>query len=152
MKLEVLKLESEMQDKTREQIDRGQRDYYLREQMKAIRYRAWGRRTRRSERRQYREKIRNLKLDEAVEEKLLKEVSRLEKQPSGSSEAAVIRNYLDVCIDLPWNKRTKEQVNVQKARKILDEDHFGLEKVKERILELLAVRQLAPNLPGPSSA
>ena len=102
-----------------------------------------------SELEQYREKIRNLKLDEAVEEKLLKEVSRLEKQPSGSSEAAVIRNYLDVCIDLPWNKRTKEQVNVQKARKILDEDHFGLEKVKERILELLAVRQLAPNLPGP---
>ena len=146
--IEILNLESQLQDKVQENVNRGQKEYYLREQMKAI-HAELGDGDEESELEQYREKIRNLKLDEAVEEKLLKEVSRLEKQPSGSSEAAVIRNYLDVCIDLPWNKRTKEQVNVQKARKILDEDHFGLEKVKERILELLAVRQLAPNLPGP---
>ncbi len=146
--IEILNLENQLQDKVQENVNRGQKEYYLREQMKAI-HAELGDGDEESELEQYREKIRSLKLDEAVEEKLLKEVSRLEKQPSGSSEAAVIRNYLDVCIDLPWNKRTKEQVNVQKARKILDEDHFGLEKVKERILELLAVRQLAPNLPGP---
>ena len=75
-------------------------------------------------------------------------MSRLSKQPYGSSEAAVLRNYLDVCIKLPWNKTTKEIVDIEKARKILDADHFGLEKVKERILEFLAVKQLAPEVKG----
>ena len=83
-----------------------------------------------------------------METKLLKEVMHLEKQPFGSAEASVLRNYLDVCLELPWTKTSKERVNVQAARKILDADHFGLEKVKERILEFLAVKQLAPDLKG----
>ena len=83
-----------------------------------------------------------------MEEKLTKELGRLEKQPFGSAEATVLRNYLDVCLELPWNKKTKERVDVAAARKALDGDHFGLEKVKERILEFLAVKQLAPELKG----
>ena len=97
---------------------------------------------------EYASKIRALELEEEVEKKLLKEVSRLEKQPSASSEAAVIRNYLDICLDLPWNIRTKENLDIRHAKKILDQDHFGLEKVKERILEVLAVKKLAPKMPG----
>ena len=96
----------------------------------------------------YRRQIADAKLPEEVETKLLKEVMHLEKQPFGSAEASVLRNYLDVCLELPWTKTSKERVNVQAARKILDADHFGLEKVKERILEFLAVKQLAPDLKG----
>ena len=139
--LEVLKLESEMQDKTREQIDRGQRDYYLREQMKVIRNEL-GEEDEEEEVASYQTRIQALQLDEAVEEKLLKDVSRMARQPFGSSEGAVLRNYLDAVLELPWNRRTRERVDIQAARKILDEDHFGLEKVKERILEYLAVKKL----------
>ena len=78
------------------------------------------------------------------EEKLMKELHRLSKQPFGSAEGAVIRNYLDVCLDVPWDKETKERADVEQARKILDKDHYGLDKVKERILEFIAVRQLDP--------
>mgnify|MGYP000687703556 CR=1 FL=1 len=145
--LEVLKLESEMQDKTREQIDRGQRDYYLREQMKVIRTEL-GEEDEEEEAMAYRSKIQALHLDQEVEEKLLKDVNRMAKQPFGSAEGAVLRNYLDAVLELPWNKRTRERVDIQVARKILDEDHFGLEKVKERILEVLAVKQMAPELPS----
>ena len=145
--LEVLRLENQLQDKTQQSIDKGQRDYYLREQMKVIRNEL-GEGDDEAEFDEYREKIRRLKLSKEVEEKLEKEVQRLSKQPFGSSEASVIRNYLDVALELPWNKRTKERVDVRAAKKILDEDHFGLEKVKERILEILAVKQLAPDLPG----
>ncbi len=145
--LEVLKLESEMQDKTREQIDRGQRDYYLREQMKVIRNEL-GEEDEEEEAASYRTQIQALHLDKAVEEKLLKDVSRMARQPFGSSEGAVLRNYLDAVLELPWNMRTRERVDIQVARKILDEDHFGLEKVKERILEILAVKKMAPELPG----
>ncbi len=87
-----------------------------------------------------------------MEEKLLKDVNRMAKQPFGSAGGAVLRNYLDAVLELPWNKRTRERVDIQVARKILDEDHFGLEKVKERILEVLAVKQMAPELPSRSSA
>lgn len=96
----------------------------------------------------YQTRIQALQLDEAVEEKLLKDVSRMARQPFGSSEGAVLRNYLDAVLELPWNRRTRERVDIQAARKILDEDHFGLEKVKERILEILAVKKMAPELPG----
>ena len=145
--LEVLRLENQLQDKTQQSIDKGQRDYYLREQMKVIRTEL-GEGDDEEEFDEYRQKISRLKLAKEVEEKLEKEVQRLSKQPFGSSEASVIRNYLDVALELPWNKRTKERVDVRAAKKILDEDHFGLEKVKERILEILAVKQLAPDLPG----
>ena len=91
---------------------------------------------------------RMLRAEKEVEEKLSKELRRLEKQPFGSAEAAVSRNYLDVCLELPWTKKSKERLNVDAARKILDADHYGLDKVKERILEFLAVKQLAPELRG----
>ena len=145
--LEVLRMENQLQDQTQQNIDKGQRDYFLREQMKVIRNEL-GEGDDEAEFDEYREKIEKLALPEEITEKLNKELQRLMKQPFGSAESSVIRNYLDVALELPWNTRTKERRDVRAARKILDEDHFGLEKVKERILEILAVKQLAPELPG----
>ncbi len=144
--LETLQLESEIQDKTRVLMDQEHRDYYLREQIKAIREEL-GEGDEEQEYAQYEKRILLLNLDQESEEKLLRDLTRLKKQPFGSSEAAVLRNYLDTVLELPWNKTTKERVDVEAARKILDKDHYGLEKVKERILETIAVRQLAPHLP-----
>ncbi len=145
--LEILRLESQLQDRTQQNIDKGQRDYYLREQMKVIRSEL-GETDEEAEIEEYREKIEKLHVPDEVAQKLEKELQRLAKQAYGSSEASVIRNYLDAVLELPWNHGTKERVDVHAARRILDEDHFGLEKVKERILELLAVKQLAPDLHG----
>ena len=145
--LEVLRLEAQLQEKTQQSIDKGQRDYYLREQLKVIRGEL-GENDEDAEIDEYREKIEKLHLPQEADEKLHKELQRLEKQPYGSAEASVIRNYLDVALELPWNTRTRERTDIRIARRILDEDHFGLEKVKERILEILAVRQLAPEQPG----
>ena len=144
--LEVLRVESELHELTQQSIDKGQRDYYLREEMKVIRSEL-GEGDEDAEVDEYRAKLEKAKLPEAAREKVEKELQRLTKQPYGSSEASVIRNYLDVVFDLPWNKSTKERLNVNAARKILDADHFGLQKVKERILETLAVRQLEPEQP-----
>ena len=144
--MEMLRLESEIQEKTRAAIDQNNRDYYLREQIKVIREEL-GEGSDENEFETYIQNIRNLKLPEEQEKKLLKDVDRLKKQPFGSSEGAVLRNYLDTVLELPWNVTTKERVDVAAARKILEHDHFGLEKVKERILEILAVRQLAPEMP-----
>ena len=144
--VEVLRLESDIQEKTKSSIDQNQKDYYLREQMKVIREEL-GEGDDDSEIDTYTQKILALNLEEAHEKKLLKDVDRLKKQPFGSSEAAVLRNYLDTVLELPWNVKTKERVDVAAARKILEHDHFGLEKVKERILETLAVRQMAPEMP-----
>ena len=146
--IEVLTIDQDLQNKIRDSMNQSQRDYYLREQMKVIQNELGEGDGGDSEIAEYREKIAAAKLPQEVEEKLTKELRRLEKQPFGSSEAAVQRNYLDVCLELPWTNRTKERLNVEKARKILDADHYGLEKVKERILEFLAVKQLAPQLKG----
>lgn len=143
---ELLRLESDIQEKTRYAIDQNQKDYYLREQMKAIRDEL-GEEDEESEFHTYIESIKKLKLQADVETKLLKDVERLKKQPFGSSEGAVLRNYLDTVLELPWNITTKERVDVAAGQKILDHDHFGLEKVKKRILESLAVRQMAPEMP-----
>ena len=143
--LDILQLESEISEKVQENVNKNQRDYYLREQIHAIREELG---EDDSDDENYAERIRALGLPEATEEKLLREVKRLGRQQGGSPEANVIRNYLDTVLDLPWNEETKERLDVKAARKILDADHFGLEKVKERILETLAVRQLAPELPG----
>ncbi len=145
--LDIMHLEADIQERVQENVNKGQRDYYLREQLHVIQEEL-GEGDEDEELYQYEKKIESLHLDEAIEEKLLKEVKRLSKQPSSSQEAAVIRTYLDTCLELPWNTRTKERVDVNAARKILDHDHFGLEKVKERILEIFAVRQMAPELPG----
>lgn len=143
--LEMLQLESVIQEKTKASIDQNQRDYYLREQMKAIREELGEEEEADDENDEA--KIRALHLDEANEKKLLKDARKLRKQPFGSSEAAVLRNYLDTVYDLPWNSSTKERVDVKAAQKILEHDHFGMTKVKERILESIAVRQMAPEAP-----
>lgn len=144
--IEMVTIELEMQNKAKANMDQNQRDYYLREQMKAIRTEL-GEESDEDEFASYKDRIRKLGLCEDSEKKLLKDVDRLEKQPFGSSEGAVLRNYLDTVLDLPWNIKTKERVDIQAAQKILDKDHFGMTKVKERILESLAVRQLAPDMP-----
>ncbi|MEG2119280.1 MAG: LON peptidase substrate-binding domain-containing protein, partial [Pseudoflavonifractor sp.] len=146
--VEILELEHNLQNKVHEGLSGSQRDYFLREQLKVIQNELGENPDSDSEPEEYRKKIHAAKLPEEAEEKLLKEVGRLEKQPFGSAESGVLRNYLDTCLELPWNKRTHERIDVAAARKILDADHFGLEKVKERILEFLAVKQLAPNLKG----
>jgi len=144
--VEVLQLEADIQAKTHASIDQNQKEYYLREQMKVIRDEL-GEGEDADEFADYRVKILALKLEKETEEKLLKDVSRLRKQQFGSSEASVLRNYLDTVLELPWNTKTKEKVDVSAVKKVLDKDHFGLEKVKERILESIAVRQMAPQMP-----
>ena len=147
--VEILELEQEMQNKVRDQLTRNQRDYVLREQVKVLQQELGeDQQGGDQELDDYRRQIGKAKLPEEVKQKLEKEVRRLEKQPFGSAEATVIRNYLDTVLELPWGKKTKERVNVAAARKILDADHYGLEKVKTRILEFLAVKQLAPQLKG----
>ena len=144
--VEVLKLEAVIQERTKVNMDQNQRDYYLREQMKAIREEL-GEGEDLDECDTYVKNIKALQLPEEQEKKLLKDVERLKKQPFGSSEGSVLRNYLDTVLEIPWNVTTKERIDVAAARKILDNDHFGMEKVKERILETLAVRQMAPEMP-----
>ena len=145
--IEILRIETDLQEKLKIQVDKNQREYYLREQMKLI-HSELGEDDEEQEAETYREKIRALHLDEKSEEKLLKEVGRLEKMQPLSAESGVIRTYLDTCLDLPWNTKTEESINLKNARKILDRDHYGLDKVKERILEFLAVKSLAPQLKG----
>ncbi len=145
--VEILKVESEIQEKVRDQIDKNQREYYLREQMKVIQSEL-GENDTDAEVEKYKEKIEALKLPDEHSEKLLKEVNRLSKMSSTSAESGVIRTYLDTVLSLPWNKTTKEQHNLKKAEEILNHEHYGLEKVKERILEFLAVKVLAPELKG----
>jgi len=145
--LDIMQLEADIQERVQENVNKGQRDYYLREQMRVIQQEL-GEEDDGEEIHNYQRSIRGLGLAEEIEEKLLKEVKRLSKQPSNSSEAAVIRTYLDTCLELPWNKRTRERVDINSARKILDDDHFGLEKVKSRILEIFAVKKMAPDMPS----
>ena len=146
MEVEMLQMENDIQERTKAQIDQDQRDYYLREQMKVIREEL-GEGDDHSEFAEYEKQILLLNLPRESEAKLLKDLQRLKKQPFGSSEASVLRNYLDTVLELPWNKTTKERVDINVARKVLERDHYGMEKVKGRILETLAVRQLAPEMP-----
>ncbi len=145
--LDIMQLENEISEKVQQSVDKGQRDYYLREQLHVIRDEL-GEGDDEQDADSYREKIRALHLAPDTEEKLLKEAARLNKQPAGSQEGALLRTYLDTVLELPWNKTTKERLDVKTARRILDADHYGLDKVKERVLETLAVRQLAPQMPG----
>jgi ATP-dependent Lon protease len=142
---ELLRLETDIQEKTKANIDQHQKDYYLREQLKVIQDELGE--DEESEYAQYEYRILKLNLPEESEKKLRKDLDRLRKQPFGSSEAAVLRNYLDTVLELPWNTHTRERVDVEAARKVLEKDHFGLEKVKQRILETIAVRQMAPQMP-----
>ena len=144
--MQMLRIETDIQEKTRAHIDQDQRDYYLREQMKAIREEL-GENDDFSEFSEYEKNILLLNLPQKSEEKLLKDLDRLKKQPFGSAEASVLRNYLDTVLELPWHQSTKERIDVSAARTILERDHFGLDKVKRRILETIAVRQIAPEMP-----
>ena len=146
--VEVLEIKNDLQEKTHSLINQGQREYFLREQAKVIRAELGEGDELDDEIEEYRTKILALDLEEESQERLFKELTRLSKQPYTSSEAAVIRTYLDTVLELPWNKTTKERLDIDKARQVLDEDHFGMEKVKERIIEFLAVRQLAPDVKG----
>ena len=147
--IDVLAIERQIDLKLREKLESNHRDNVLREQLRVIQSELGdGSFDEANELQMYREQIIQLGLSEDTEVKILKEVDKLEKQAYGSAESSVIRNYLDICIELPWNKITKERIDVEKARKILDNDHFGLDKVKERIIEFLAVRQLSPEIKG----
>jgi len=143
--IEMIRLENDIQEKTKANMDQQHRDYFLREQMKVIREELGD--DDESEFAEYEKKLNALQVDDDSREKLLKDLDRLRKQPFGSSEAAVLRNYLDTVLEMPWNKRTKERVDVAAADKILQRDHYGLQKVKQRILETIAVRQMAPEMP-----
>lgn len=140
----LLAVEMKIHKKVREAIDENQREYYLREQLKVIQGELGA--DSEDEAEEYYDKIDALKLPDYVREKLYKEVGRLAKSPFGSPEATVLRNYLDICLEVPFGKTTADRLNVQKAQKILDADHDGLEKPKTRILEYLAVKQLNPSL------
>ena len=143
---EVLSCEHELEGKIRREMGEVQRDHIIREQIRLLQQELGEDED--SELTEYRVKIAGLKLSDEVREKMLKEVDRLAKQPYSSAEASVIRNYLDVCLEMPWGQETRERASVAAARKILDRDHFGLEKVKERILEFIAVRQINPQAKG----
>jgi len=147
--MEVLDLERKINIRVRKQMEKTQKDYYLREQMKAIQKELGERDERSSEIDELKERIEKAKLPADVLEKLQKEVERLEKMPPSNAEAVVIRNYLDWALSLPWSVETRDRLDLNMAEKILEEDHYGLEKPKERILEYLAIRKLAKKLKGP---
>lgn len=146
--IQILALETEISNKVKEQIDENQREYYLREQMKAISEELGESDNPQDEAQEFKRKILALQLVPEVEEKLLKECDRLFKMPVGSHEANVVRNYLDTCLELPWNRMSNIHIDLKKAQKILDKDHYGLTKVKDRIIELLAARKLSPEMKG----
>ncbi len=143
---QILKIEEDIQDKVQEQIDQNQREYYLREQMRAISVELDGEEA--DEAAIFREQIEALNVSDDVRKKLLQECSRLDKTNKSSPEAMVIRTYLETCIALPWGVYTEDSFDLQKARKVLDDDHYGLEKVKNRMIEMLAVRKLSPDIKG----
>ena len=138
----LLEAEADIHKKVKEQIDDNQREYYLREQMKAIQQELGEG----EEDEEYLQKIEKAHLPEEVDKKLRKEYARLMKTSVSSPDAAVLRNYLDICLEIPWNHRTKDRMDLDVARKILDADHDGLQKIKKRLLEYLAVKQLNPEL------
>jgi ATP-dependent Lon protease len=147
--LEIVELERKINIRVRKQMEKTQKEYYLREQMKAIQKELGEKDERMAEGEELREKIAEAKFPKEVEEKALKEVERLEKMPPMAAESTVVRNYLDWLISLPWNKGTRDRLDLKAADKILEEDHYGLHTVKERILEYLAIRKLAKKMKGP---
>ena len=143
---QVMKIEKEIAEKVNESMDKNQRDYYLHEQLHIISDELGEGDDTHAEADEYRRRITELHLAEDSEKKLLKEVDRLSKMQGSNQEATVIRTYLDTCLDLPWNTFTVDDLDIARAQQILDRDHYGLKKVKDRILETLAVRKLAPDV------
>ena len=147
--LEVLELGQKIQGQVKASIDKSQREYFLQEQMKAIQKELGQGDERQAEVIELREKIESAGMPDVVKKEVLRELDRMEKMPQASPEYYVIRTYMDVMTELPWNKGTQDNLDVNRAARILDEDHYDLEKVKRRILEYLAVRKLAPQSRGP---
>ncbi|MBS4024955.1 MAG: LON peptidase substrate-binding domain-containing protein, partial [Clostridia bacterium] len=147
--MEILELERKINIRVRKQMEKTQKEYYLREQLKAIQKELGDKDDRAAEIEELREAIDKAKMPKEVREKALKELDRLDKMPPMVAEATVVRNYLDWLLAVPWKKQTKDSLDITQAEEILDEDHYGLEKVKERIIEYLAVRQLTQKIKGP---
>ncbi|KJS71513.1 MAG: DNA-binding protein [Desulfotomaculum sp. BICA1-6] len=147
--LEIVELERKINVRVRKQMEKTQKEYYLREQIKAIQRELGDKDDRMAEGEELRDKIEKAKLPKEVEEKAFKELDRLEKMPPMAAEATVVRNYLDWLLALPWTKGTRDRLDINKAQIVLDEDHYGLDIVKERILEYLAIRKLAKKMKGP---
>src|SRR5438034_6532537 len=145
----ILELERKIQNRVRKQMEKSQREYFLKEQMKAIQQELGESDERQSEVAEYKKKIEAANLPEHVKEKALEELSRLEKMPPMVAEAVVVRTYLDWLLAVPWTVRTEDRLDITEARRILDEDHYGLDKAKDRVVEYLAVRKLAPTSKGP---
>jgi ATP-dependent Lon protease len=145
----VLELERKIQNRVRKQMEKSQREYFLKEQMKAIQQELGETDERQAEVSEYRKKIEAANLPEHVKTKALEELNRLEKMPPMVAEAVVVRTFLDWILAVPWSTRTEDRLEVDEARTILDEDHYGLEKAKDRVVEYLAVRKLAPESRGP---
>ena len=147
--MEVLELERKINIRVRKQMEKTQKEYYLREQMKAIQKELGEKDERAAEVEELRQKIKEAQLPPEAFEKVNKELERLERMPAMAAEGVVVRNYLDWVLSLPWSKETRDRLDLDQAEKILDEDHYGLEKPKERILEYLAIRKLAKKMKGP---
>jgi ATP-dependent Lon protease len=147
--IELLLVQQKIQTEARGEIDRTQRDYFLREQLKAIQKELGEMDERAEEVKEYRKKMKAAKLPEKVEKEAEKQVRRLQKMHPDSAESGTIRTYMDWIVELPWSHSTKDKLNIKEAKKVLDQDHYDLEKVKERILEYLSVRKLKAKMKGP---
>lgn len=146
---EVLELERKINQRVKKQMEKTQKEYYLREQMKAIQKELGEKEGRAGEVEDLRSQLAEAGMPDLVKEKIEKEIDRLEKMPATSAESGVIRNYIDWLLSLPWNKQTEDDLSLNKAEAMLDDDHYGLEKPKERVLEYLAVQKLVKQLKGP---
>lgn len=147
--IELLRIEDKINQRVRKQINKIQKEYYLKEQLKAIQKELGEEDDLSGEIEDYEAKLNKIKMPKEVKEKAMKEVERLSRTPSHSAEVGVIRTYLDWIVELPWDKETKEKIDIKKAREILDADHYGLKDVKERILEFIAIRKLSTSIKGP---
>lgn len=147
--IEILHVQKDILDKVKKNIDQSQKEYYLREQLKIIQNELGDRDGVQGEINEYRERLKEINPPQEVKEKVEKELQRMLKIPAASAESVVVRNYIDWILDLPWTTETKESHNIKYAKKILEKDHYGLEKVKERILEFLSIREMAPKVNSP---
>ncbi len=147
--IEILKIEQDISSKVKSQINQNQREYYLREQMRAIQEELGGAEDVEDEVENFLQKLEELDLEEKTKEKVTKEINRFSRMQASSAEATVSRNYIETILELPWNTYSEDNIDLNKAEEILNADHYGLEKVKERVLEYLAVMQLSESLKGP---
>lgn len=147
--IEILEVEKQINDKVRRHINKMQKEYYLREQLKVIKEELGEENDHDDEMAEFYEKLKKLKLNKKITEKVSKEIDRLSRLSPASAESGVIRNYINTILELPWNKQSKDKIDIKRSREILDEDHYGLKTVKERVLEYLAVRELTKSMKGP---